>query len=222
MRNNESLRAERILEILKAYFPIQDKSNICRDPFKVLVRTIISQSTTEVNAERAFNNLSAKISVTPENLAQVDIKDIEDSLRIAGLHRNKSIVLKNISTIIMEKFNGELNFIYVLPLKEAREKLLSLPGVGPKTADILLLFCAGKPVLPVDTHVSRVSKRLGLVPLNEKKYDSIRTRLEEIYSPENYFAVHMLFIALGRKFCKSLKPLCGQCPLNKLCPSVGL
>jgi endonuclease-3 len=122
----------------------------------------------------------------------------------------------------MEKFNGELNFIYVLPLKEAREKLLSLPGVGPKTADILLLFCAGKPVLPVDTHVSRVSKRLGLVPLNEKKYDSIRTRLEEIYSPENYFAVHMLFIALGRKFCKSLKPLCGQCPLNKLCPSVGL
>jgi len=222
MRNNESLRAERVLEILKAHFLIPDKSNICRDPFKVLVRTIISQSTAEVNVERAFSNLSAKISVTPNSLAQADVKDIEDSLRVAGLYRNKSAILKKISAIIMEKFNGELDFIYYLPLKEARERLLSLPGVGPKTADILLLFCAGKSVLPVDTHVSRVSKRLGLVPLNEKKYDSIRMRLEELYSPEDYFATHMLFIALGRKFCKSLRPLCSQCPLNKLCPSVRL
>jgi endonuclease-3 len=222
MGNDESLRAERILEVLKAHFTIPDKLNVCKDPFKVLVRTIISQSTAEVNVERAFSNLSAKISVTPSSLAQANIKDIEDSLRVAGLHRNKSAILKKISAIIMERFDGKLDFICYLPLKEARERLLSLPGVGPKTADILLLFCAGKSVLPVDTHVNRVSKRLGLVPLNEKKYDSIRMRLEELYAPEDYFAVHMLFIALGRKFCKSLKPLCNPCPLNTLCPSARL
>jgi len=104
-------------------------------------------------------------------------------------------------------------------LSEARKVLLSLPGIGPKTADILLLFCAGKPVLPVDTHVNRVSKRLGLVSLDDKDYDSIRMKLEGLYAPEDYFAVHMLFIALGRKYCKALKPLCNLCPLNGLCPS---
>lgn len=219
MDENEYLRAKRILWILKNHFSIPSLSDICRDPFKVLVRTIISQSTSETNTERAFNNLLNKIQVTPKNLAEANVKDIEDALKVAGLYRSKSFILKRLSEIIIEKFNGELNFIYSLPLIEARKALLSLPGIGPKTADILLLFCAGKPVLPVDTHVNRVSKRLGLVSLNDKSYDSIRMKLEGLYAPEDYFAVHMLLIALGRKYCKALKPLCNLCPLSDLCPS---
>jgi len=218
----EERRATWILEILREKFPLPDFSDIYGDPFKVLVRTIISQSTAEVNTERAFKRLLSKISpLTPDNIVKADIKEIEEALRVAGLYRNKSFILKKVSSIILEEFNGSLNFIYSLPLNEARERLLSLPGVGPKTADIVLLFCAGKPVLPLDTHVQRVSKRLGLVPVDEGRYDAIRLRLESLYRPADYFSVHLLFIALGRSFCRAVKPLCPRCPIKNLCPSAG-
>ncbi len=215
----EKSRAREILKILKEHFPVPEISEACGDPFKVLVRTIISQSTAEVNTKRAFKRLSAKMSITPRSLAEANVKDIEDALRVAGLYRNKSIILKKVSSIILEKFGGSLDFIYSLSLNEAREKLLSLPGVGPKTADIILLFCARKPVLPVDTHVSRVSIRLGLTSKGERGYEAVRRRLEKLYAPEDYFSVHMLFIALGRGFCRALRPLCASCPVNGLCPS---
>ncbi|MBS7625034.1 endonuclease III [Candidatus Bathyarchaeota archaeon] len=216
-----SQRARKILEVLRGVFSVPDISDISGEPFKVLVRTIISQSTSEVNTRRAFENLLAKMPVTPQSLSEADVKCIEEALRVAGLHKNKSVTLKEVSRIVVEKFGGSLDFIYSLPLNEARERLMSLPGVGPKTADIVLLFCAKKSVLPVDTHVSRVSKRLGLVPKEENRYESIRARIEKLYSPKDYFDVHMLFIALGRKFCKSIKPRCHQCVINYLCPSYG-
>ena len=217
--NREFLRAIEVLEILKKNFSIPDFSSICEDPFKVLVRTIISQSTAEVNTRRAFENLSTRTRITPRDLFETDIRKIEDALRVAGLYRNKSVILKKISAIILERFNGSLDFIYSLPLEDARRKLMDLPGVGPKTADIVLLFCAKKPILPVDTHVYRVSKRLGLIGEGERKYDAVRMRLEKLYDPKDYFAVHMLFIALGRKFCGALKTHCSKCPVNRLCPS---
>jgi endonuclease-3 len=95
---------------------------------------------------------------------------------------------------------------------------MSLPGVGPKTADIVLLFSAGKPTLPIDTHVNRVSKRLKLVPQNGG-YETVRETLQTLYPSKEYFDVHMLFIALGRKYCKALKPLHSACPVRELCPS---
>lgn len=215
-------RVKEILEILRKTFSVPSIFDIYDDPFKVLVRTIISQSTAEINTRRAFEKLLAKVQpLTPARLVEVDVKEVEEALKVAGLYRNKAAIIKRISSIILEEFNGNLNFIYHLPFGEAREKLLKLPGVGPKTADIILLFCAKKPVLPVDTHVNRVSKRLGLVQMNEKRYDAIRAKLEKLYEPEDYFAVHMLFIALGRTFCKALKPLCSRCPLRELCPSAG-
>ncbi|MEM1674473.1 MAG: endonuclease III [Candidatus Bathyarchaeia archaeon] len=222
MESSLLIRAREILKVLKDTFSIPSFSEVSGDPFKVLIRTIISQSTAEVNTRRAFERLLRKVQpFTPARLAETEDRDIEEALRVAGLYKNKTAVIKRVSSIILEEFNGELDFIYSLPLNEAREKLLRLPGVGPKTADILLLFCAKRPVLPIDTHVNRVSKRLGLVPMGERRYDAIRSRLEGLYEPRDYFAVHMLFIALGRTFCKALKPLCSKCPLMKLCPSAG-
>jgi len=105
-----------------------------------------------------------------------------------------------------------------LPFEEARESLMQLPGVGPKTADVVLLFCAEKPTIPVDTHVNRVSKKLGLAPANGD-YETIRKSLQSLYNPEDYLAVHLLLISLGRKYCRARNPLCKQCPVNSLCPS---
>jgi len=218
---DRKIRARRILEALELRFEVPKLSEIADDPFKVLVRTIISQSTAEVNTRRAYENLSRRMLLTPKSLAEADVKEIEDALFIAGLYRNKSRVIKKVSQMILREFNGSLDFIYSEPLKEAREKLLSLPGVGLKTADIVLLFCAKRPVLPVDTHVNRVSKRLGLVP-PKADYEKIREALQALYLPEEYFKVHMLFISLGRKICKSERPKHDECPINHLCPSVNI
>ena len=213
--------ARLILEALRERFTIPDPSEDADDPFKVLVRTIISQTTAEANTRRAYRNLSKRMSLTPRSLAEVDIKEIEEALFVAGLYRNKSRIIKKVSRMIVQELNGSLDFIYSEPLGEARKKLISLPGVGPKTADIILLFCAKRPVLPIDTHVNRVSKRLGLVP-EEADYEGVRGELEALYRPEEYFEVHMLFIALGRRICRSRRPRHAECPVNHLCPSAGL
>ena len=214
-------RARRILETLESRFEVPKLSEIADDPFKILIRTIISQSTAELNTRRAYENLSKKMLVTPQSLAEANIKEIEDALFVAGLYRNKSRIIKKVSQMIIQKFNGSFDFIYSKPLEEAREKLLNLPGVGPKTADIILLFCAKRPVLPVDTHVNRVSKRLGLVP-PKADYERIRKELQSLYLPEEYFKVHILFISLGRRICKAKNPKHTECPVNHLCPSAHL
>jgi len=203
---------------LKSVFDVPDLSRFVKDPFKVLVRTIISQSTAEVNTRRAYEKLSRMFSVTPEGLAGADVKDLEDALRVAGLYRNKARVIKRVSEEVLERFHGSLSFIYDEPLEDARRNLLSLYGVGLKTADIVLLFCAGRPVIPVDTHVNRVSKRLGLAP-SKAGYEDVRLSLQRLFREEDYFSVHMLLIALGRRYCKAIKPLCRDCPVRDLCPS---
>jgi len=211
-------RAKEVLHILQKEFSIPTLSDIVDDPFKVLIRTVISQSTAEVNTRRAYENLSESMVITPERLADADVKEIEEALRVAGLYRNKSKKIKKISELVLEEHGGSLGFIHSLPLEEARERLMGLPGVGPKTADIVLLFCAERPTIPVDTHVNRVSKRLGLAPA-KADYEVVRRSLQELYQPKDYLSVHMLLIALGRRYCKALNPLCPICPVKQNCPS---
>jgi len=218
VKDEEAHRAQEILRILRAHFPVPQLSDIVSDPFKDLVRTIISQSTAEANTTRAYENLSRRLPMTAKALAEADVSEIEEALKVAGLYRNKSKVIRHVSSLILERFDGSLDFVYSTPLDEAREKLVSLPGVGPKTADIVLLFSAKKPTLPVDTHVNRVSKRLGLVP-SKADYEKTRRGLQALYQPGEYFDVHMLLIALGRRYCKATKPLHAGCPVRKWCPS---
>jgi len=184
----------------------------------VLIKTVLSQATADRNTERAFRNLSRRFTITPKDLAGARVKEIEAAIRVAGLYRNKSKVIKELSRVILEKFGGSLDLIHSLPLEEARKTLIRLPGVGPKTADVVLLFCGGKPTLPVDTHVNRVSKRLELAP-PKADYEGVRGALQSLYSPKDYLCVHLLLISLGKRYCKARNPLCKSCPVNTLCPS---
>ena len=211
-------RATRILQKLQNTFQLPKWADSSEKPFRTLIRTVLSQATADKNTNRAFRNLSKKFSITPEALAKADVEEIEEAIRVAGLYRNKSRVIKNISSIILDQFDGSLDFIHSLPLEEARSKLMGLPGVGAKTADVVLLFCAGRPVIPIDTHVKRVSKRLGLAS-SKSSYEEIREALQSHCPPQNYLSVHLLLISLGRKYCKAIKPLCKPCPVNTLCPS---
>jgi len=211
-------RAEKILRTLENIFSVPQITDRARDPFKALIRTVLSQNTADISTMRAFENLSKKFTLTPEALAEADLKEIERAIMVAGLYRNKSKVIKNLSRIILEEYEGSLDFIYSLPFEEARKKLLRIPGVGLKTADVVLLFCARKPTLPIDTHVNRVSKRLGLAP-PDADYEEVRLALQALYLPEDYLSVHLLLISLGRKYCRSRKTSCGPCPVSALCPS---
>lgn len=211
-------QAGKILRILRNAFALPEWITSDRDPFKTLITTIISQNTADRNTARAIENLSKHYPITPEALANAETSRIEESLKVAGLYRNKSKTIQKVSKIILEKFHGNLNPVLSLPLEEARKTLLQLPGVGPKTADVVLLFCADKPTIPVDTHVNRVSKRLGLAP-KDGDYEAVRKSLQPLYNPKDYLTVHVLLILLGRKYCRAGKPLCRECPVNTLCPS---
>ena len=211
-------RAEKILQTLKKTFTMPKWVTSNRDPFETLIVTIISQNTADRNTSKAFENLSKRFKIAPEVLANAETSQIEECLRVAGLFRNKAKTIKQISKIILEEFHGTLNPILSLPFEEARKMLLKLPGVGPKTADVLLLFCLEKPTIPVDTHVNRVAKRLGLAP-QSGDYEMVRQSLQSFYNPKDYLAVHILLILLGRKYCRARNPLCKHCPVNIYCPS---
>ncbi len=214
-------RAKKVLQTLRKVFVMPKWTTSTKDPFETLIITIISQNTADRNTARAFENLSKQFEITPEMLAKAETSQIEERLKVAGLYRNKAKTIKQISGIVLEKFHGNLKPILSQPFEDARKTLLQLPGVGPKTADVLLLFCAEQPTIPVDTHVNRVAKRLGFAPA-EGGYETVRESLQSLYNPKDFLAVHVLLIALGRKFCKARNPLCKKCPVNVYCPSKGL
>jgi endonuclease-3 len=191
------------------------------DPFETLIVTIISQNTADTNTEKAFENLSNHFEITPQTLSKAETSKIEACLHVGGLYKNKAKTIRTVSTIILEKFNGSLKPVLSLPFDEARKTLIELPGIGPKTADVVLLFSANKPTIPVDTHVNRVAKRLGLAPLNGD-YETVRLSLQAFFDQKDYLDVHLLLIAHGRKYCKARNPHCCECPVNIYCPSKSL
>jgi endonuclease-3 len=191
------------------------------DPFETLVVTIISQNTADTNTARAFEALSKYFEITPQALANGEKAKIEACLHVAGLYQAKAKAIQTASKIIIEKFGGSLEPVLCLPLDEGRRTLMELPGVGPKTADVVLLFSANQPTIPVDTHVNRVSKRLGFAPANGD-YEAVRLSLQSIFEPKDYLSVHLLLISHGRKYCKAGRPRCHECPIHDYCPSNGL
>ena len=213
-------KAELILQVLKRTLAIPNWTVQQHKSFETLIATIISQNTADINTKRAFENLSKQFEVTPEILAKAEMVKLEACLRIAGLYKNKAKAIKSVSKVIVERFDGSLDPVLSLPLDEARKTLLELQGVGPKTADVVLLFSARKPTVPVDTHINRVSKRLGFAPL-DGDYEAVRLNLQKVFEPNDYLALHLLLISFGRTYCKARKPLCDICPVNSFCPSRG-
>ena len=213
--------SETILRILQEILQLPRLVKPKIDPFETLVLTIISQNTTDANAERAFEALSKQFEITPQVLAEAEISEVEVCLHVAGLYHAKAKAVRAASNIIVEKLGGSLASVLSLPLSEARKTLMELPGVGPKTADVVLLFSGNQPTIPVDTHVNRVSKRLGWVPAN-CDYEDVRLSLQRLFEPKDYLPVHLLLIAHGRSYCRARHPRCRLCPVYDYCPSNGL
>lgn len=188
------------------------------DPMGVLIGTVLSQNTSDVNSHRAFETLRHAFD-TWQRLADADPEDIASAIRLGGLNRIKAQRIKAILRAVLEKRGSlDLGFLRELPVPEARAWLERLPGVGPKTAACVLLFGLRMPALPVDTHVLRVSKRLGLLD-SRVSPEQAHGLLQEIVPAGDVHQFHVNILAHGRKVCRARRPLCTECVLAPGCPS---
>jgi endonuclease-3 len=187
-----------------------------RDPLSELIAALLSQNTSDANSGRAFEKLVSTF-VTWVEVAEADVDKISEAIASGGLNRVKAPRIKAIlGRIKSERGSLDLGFLKKMPLSEARTWLEALPGVGPKTAACVLLFSLGRPALPVDTHVYRVSQRLGLID-SKVSPDNAHRILGKMVPPHSIYEFHINMVRHGRKVCRAQSPLCGGCLLNKGC-----
>lgn len=183
-----------------------------------LVLTLLSQNTSDHNSGRAFANLLVTYP-SWHAVMEADTQELVAVIRPGGLAQTKAPRLQALLRQIVERRgNFDLSFLADLPLEEAKAWLRSIPGVGPKTAACVLLFALGRPALPVDTHVYRVARRLGLLPPKASP-EQAHEILEAMLTPEEVYPFHVNLIKHGRRTCVAQRPACARCVLRDGCPS---
>lgn len=203
--------AQRLTDV---YGPRQQHGQ--RDPLQELILTILSQNTSDHNSGRAAHALRARYRTWDEVL-QAPTNELYDTIKSAGLGNIKAPRIQAVLAEVRERRGSwDLNFLRDLPLAEAKRWLRSLPGIGPKTTACVLCFACNMPALAVDTHVHRVSQRLGLIG-PKVNADAAHDLLEAALLPEQVYAFHVNMILHGRQVCRALRPLCERCPLLELC-----
>jgi endonuclease-3 len=183
------------------------KATVAReDPFQVLISTVLSQRTRDENTEKASQRLFSKYKAA-EQLASAPLKNIEQLIKPSGFYRVKAKRIKQISQILVKKYRGKV--------PQKFEELMKLPGVGRKTANCVLVFAYRLPAIPVDTHVHRISNRIGLV--KTKTPEETETELVKTAPKEYWVDFNELFVRFGQRICQPIKPLCWKCPIVKYC-----
>ncbi len=188
------------------------------DALGELVGTILSQHTSDVNSGRAYSQLVAAFP-NWEAVRDAPVEQVAQAIRVGGLANLKAQRIQEVLRVLTDRLHGaplSLDFLADLPLTEARAYLRSLPGVGPKTAACVLLFALGLPAFPVDTHVHRVCKRLGLIGAKVSA-DQAHAIFERIVPGEWAFPLHVNLIRHGRRVCHAQRPACERCPLRLEC-----
>jgi endonuclease-3 len=199
------------------WWPVEYPEEISTDPFKNLIITVLSQNTSEINCVRAYKGLSAKFEVKPEVLAGANVEEIKEAIRRGGLYNVKSKRIKELSQAVLDKLGGDVSSVLALPKEEARKRLMELPGIGKKTADVLLANRHSyAEVMVVDTHFERLAKRLGLVKPNAK-YEEIQKALKAFIPWEKGERTAGLLWLLAKYTCKAQNPRCNKCPIIGLC-----
>jgi len=223
-QSNESFQQERDLQsraltvhrrLVGLYGEHPDRPLL--DPVGELVSTILSQNTNDRNRDRAYDQLRERFPAW-EEVRDAPVDAVAAAIRPAGLAQTKApriqAALRRISA---ERGAITMDFMAGLPLEEARAWLTAMDGIGPKTAAIVLLFAFGRPAFPVDTHIHRVTRRLGLIPDNASR-EKAHLLLEALLPPETYYACHLNLIRHGRETCHPRRPACVRCVLLDHCP----
>ena len=188
------------------------------DPLDELILTVLSQHTSDLNAGRAFGELRAALP-TWQQVVDTPSTAVADVIRSGGLANTKAPRIQAILREVREREGAfSLDRLRELSDADARAYLTSLPGIGPKTAAVVLSFALGRDAMPVDTHVHRVTKRLGIIPAKASAERADRV-LHDLIPDGLRTPLHVAFIRLGRQICKAPTPRCAACPLKDLCPT---
>lgn len=208
MRKITKKSKEEMLELLSVHYGEVGTALVYETPFQLLVATALAAQTTDLQVNKVTANLFRDY---PDPYAMKDLtqEDIIPYIQSVGLYKNKAKHLVSLVGQLLEEYQGEV--------PRTREALMSLAGVGRKTANVVLAVAFGIPAMAVDTHVFRVSQRMGLA--KGKTPDEIEDQLCKLIPQSHWLKAHHWLIWHGRKICKAQKPLCDQCPLNALCPS---
>ncbi|MBI1730562.1 endonuclease III [Candidatus Acetothermia bacterium] len=207
---------ERLLKISnkleKKYGKIPWKSH--GDPLDLLILTILSQNTNDVNRDRAYEALNRKYS-SYQQIIDAPLSELADTIRVGGLNQQKAKRIQQVlKDIRREQGKFSLDYLKKLSRDDALVELLKHNGVGKKTAGIVLTFSLNKPYFPVDTHITRITQRLGLVKKNQDPHDV----MNELVPEKLTYQLHMHLITHGRETCKARKPLCDRCVIREFCP----
>lgn len=220
MAAEQSLRSKRHLarqvhrRLLRAYGEPTWRDR--KPPVDELVSTILSQNTNDINRDRAFEALRARFP-TWEAVRDARPRQVINAIRVAGIANQKgSRIQAALKAITTERGRIELDFLRKKPPEEVRKWLLGIKGVGPKTAAIVMQFSLDMPAFPVDTHIHRVTGRIGLRPAKASR-EKTHPILAELFPPETYYAAHLNLIRHGREICKAPRPRCEKCSLTDLC-----
>lgn len=207
-----------VLQNLRAVYGVPELEPR-QDPLDVLVHTILSQSTSKKNHTRAFESLKSRFPDW-ESCRKARVSSIEAAIRSGGLARQKSRRIKALLNEIHRRRGSlDLSFLRTVPLDEAREFLSSFKGVGPKTVACTLLFACRRPVFPIDVHIFRIAKRLGLLP--DRISDEEAHRIMERFIPRSrYYEAHINMIRHGRTICRPSNPKCDECCLIDYCQAI--
>ncbi|MFA4953050.1 MAG: endonuclease III [Candidatus Pacearchaeota archaeon] len=214
--NSHSKNIILIIEILSKKYSSTEKTTLNRmrnkpEPFKILISCLLSLRARDENTEKVSRQLFEIVS-TPEEILKLSDKKLEKLIYSSGHYKKKTRVLKHVSKEILERFNGKV--------PETREELISIKGIGPKTANIVLAFAFGKSVIPVDTHCHRIPNRLGWV--QTKTPEKTEQELNKII-PEKYWNnFNAIFVQFGREICQPISPWCSKCPIEKYCQKIGV
>ncbi len=209
-------KTAQVTQILENVRGIPQRKNPL-NPLENLILTILSQNTNDGNRDIAYQQLKRRF-LAWEDVMDADVRDIADAIRPAGLGNQKSRRIQDILRWIYEHY-GALNLDVICDMdpREVMDTFCKLKGIGVKTISVVLMFSCGVDIFPVDTHVHRLCKRIGLVPPDtkspEKTFDLMQSRVPQ----GKAFSLHMNLITHGRTICKARKPLCDQCPLTEMC-----
>ena len=204
-----------IVQNLKAVYGVPTRERHL-DPLDCLIETILSQSTSNTNSRRAYSNLKARFP-TWEMARRARASSLEAAIRVGGLARQKSARIKDLLNQIHKKRGSlDLSFLRTSPLDEAVQFLVSFKGVGPKTAACTLLFACDRPVFPIDVHIFRIARRLGLLP-DKCPDQQAHAIMAELIPARRYYEAHINLIRHGRQVCRPSNPRCEDCCLVDYC-----
>ena len=206
----------KVMNLLNKHFNYTERTTLNRmrkkpNAFKILISCLLSLRARDENTEKVSKKLFA-VATTPKQIAKLPTKKLEKLIFSSGHYHKKAQALKHVSKELIKRFKGKV--------PDDKEKLLSIKGIGPKTANIVLAFAFNQCVLPIDTHCHRIPNRLGWV--KTKTPEKTEKALEKILPKKYWKEFNGIFVLFGKTICQPLSPWCSKCPVNKFCPRIGV